>query len=245
MKGNSMNKSKPAIALLCGIGIIISCIVSTGCKSTVRTRKVKESGFMDDYSILKRTKGDKAQLLYVNWDTDWNSYSKVYIEPITVWNTEGSPLEKVSEEEIEMLATIFYDALSKELSNEYEVVDGPGPNTLQIRLALTEAKKSNVPMHIVSTVMPIGMGISFAKRMATGTHSFVGKMAAEMEIRDAETDKLVVAAVAARVGEKMVISSEKMRRWGDVQTIANAWAKRMHERTIQARNGTLREELEL
>ena len=39
--------------------------------------------------------------------------------------------------------------------------------------------------------VPIGLGVSYAKDLATGTHAFVGKMAAEMEMRDAETGELI------------------------------------------------------
>jgi len=198
---------------------------------------------MNDYSILKRTKGDKAQLLYVNYKTDWNQYNKIYIEPITVWQTAGSPLADVDKEEVDNLATFFYNALRDELAKDYTVVNAPGPNTLKIRLALTEAEKSVVALDIVSTVVPVGLGVSYAKDLATGTHAFVGKMAAEMEMRDAQTDELVAAAVAARVGEKLVFDKEQLGKWGDVKDASLQWAQRLRERLAQARAGTLHQVL--
>lgn len=238
-----MKSVKAIVMVIAGVCTLCAGLMVTGCGTTARARKVKTSGFMNDYSILKRTKGDKAQLLYVNYKTDWKQYDKIYVEPITIWQTKGSPLADVDPDEVKNLASFFHAALVKELEKDYTIVNRAGPNTLRIRLALTEAEKSNVPLDIVSTVVPVGLGVSFAKDLATGTHAFVGKMAAEMEMRDAQTDELIAAAVAARVGEKLVFNTEQISKWGDVNDASLEWAKRLRVRLAQARAGTLQQEL--
>ena len=62
-------------------------------------------------------------------------------------------------------------------------------------------------------------------------------------MRDAQTDELVAAAVAARVGEKLVFDKEQLGKWGDVKDASLQWAQRLRERLAQARAGTLHQVL--
>ena len=77
-----MSTFKPIISMICCC-VIGAMVFTSGCGKTSRTRKVEKTGFMTDYSILKRTKGDRAQLLYVNYQADWKQYDSIYLEPIT------------------------------------------------------------------------------------------------------------------------------------------------------------------
>lgn len=209
-----------------------------GCASTERARKVTTAGFLNDYSLLKRTKGDVAQLLYINDTVDWAAYDKIILEPVTIWRVPGSQLEDVSQEELNDLGRYFWTAIRDELAKDYTIVQQPGPKTMRFRIALTEAEKSRVAMDMVSSVIPIGIGLSAAKKMATGTHAFVGKATIEAEFKDASTQEVLAAAVATRVGGK-TIDSSKLKSWGDVHDAANAWAVRLRDHLAKARAGEL------
>ena len=109
---------------------------------------------------------------------------------------------------------------------------------MRIRIALTETDKSNVGLNAVTTIVPIGLAVNYAKVLATGTGTFVGKAAAECEIRSATTDELLAAAVAARVGQKN-LTPGKLGSWGDVKNAADTWAANLRERLTEARAKSL------
>jgi len=219
--------------------------VAAGCASTGKARKVKESGFQPaaNYALMKKTKGDIAQLLYVNPKANFKQYTKIIVDPVTIWRVPGSKMAELPEDQLHQVGAFFHDTLSAELAKEFTIVTEPQPGTLRIRAALTEATKSQVALNMITTVVPIGLAISYAKDIATGTHTFVGKAAAEMELTDATTGELIAAGVAARVGEK-TISSSKLSSWGDVKAAAEKWAENTRIKLAQARDGTLQIEFE-
>jgi hypothetical protein len=223
---------------------IVTVGMMSGCASTKQARKAVPSGFLkpDEYALMKRTKGDNAQLMYVNFDADWKKYKNVMIEPVTIWRVPGTKLETLSKEDLNMIGAFVYNALRDELSKDYTIVDKPGPATLKMRPAITEADKSVVALDMFTTVFPVGLAASEAKELATGTGTFVGQAAAESEIRDAQTGELLAAGVMARVGQKAVNTS-KMSSWGDVKSAAEAWAKRLRINLEKARKGELQAEL--
>jgi hypothetical protein len=220
------------------LSAITAVVVASGCATTERTRITTPSGFLKDYSLLKRTKGDVAQLIYVNPRADWKRYDKILLEPVTIWRVPGSRLEDLPQNELDQLGGFFHSALREELRKDYELVQAPESGAMRLRVALTEAQKSNVAMDLVSSIIPIGVAASYGKKLATGTHAFVGKATAELEIRDARTGELLAAAVATRVGGKS-FDAGKFSSWDDVREAAELWAARMRERLAEMRAGTL------
>ena len=236
---NKMTSTIPVLFCICLLG---QAMLTSGCAKTVRARKVTKSGFLDDYSQLKPTKGNElAQLLYIDFDTDWHAYSNIYIEPITIWTAKGNDMEGVDKGDLQKLADFFYAALVEQLEKDYNLVQGPGPGTLRIRFALTEADASNVPLDIVSSVVPTNLAADYVKYLATGTHMFVGKMGAEMELRDSISNERLGAAVFVRTGEKMDFSADTVNKWGDVHEASLQCAEILRLRFEQARNGTLKQ----
>jgi hypothetical protein len=225
-------------------GVLVS-VVAAGCASTGKARKVKESGFQpaQNYALMKKTKGDIAQLLYVNPKVNWKKYDKVMIDPVTIWRVPGSKMADIPEDQLQQIGAFFHDTLSAELGKDYKIVTKAEPGTMKIRAALTEATKSQVALNMITTVVPIGLAVSYAKDIATGTHSFVGSAAAEMELIDATTGELLAAGVAARVGEKTIASS-KLSSWGDVKAAAEKWSANTRAKLAQARSGTIEIEYE-
>ena len=211
----------------CAVTAMAMIVMLSAC-ATERARHVKPSGFLKDYSLLKKTEGDKAQLLYINEKVDWKKYDKIIIEPVTIWRVPGSKLEKAPQNELDMLGRYFYTAIRNELAKDYTIVDEPEVGAMRFRLALTEAQKSKVVLDIVSSVIPIGAVVSVGKRLATGTHSFVGKATVEAELSSATTGELLAGAVASRVGGKGY-DAGMFSSWSDVKKSADHWAARLRE----------------
>jgi len=112
-----------------------------------------------------------------------------------------SAFEGISAEDRQKLADDFYNALHKELSQDYRLVDQLGPGVMRIQVALTDAKGSSPVMDTISTVMPIGLAISQTKGLITGKPSFVGETQAEAKVTDGTNGHclppLSIAALAA------------------------------------------------
>jgi hypothetical protein len=85
--------------------------------------------------------------------------------------------------------------LSEELRNDFKVVSSPEPDTLRVQLAIVEAEPSSRVRNVISSVVPIGIGISAIKGAGTGKQTGVGEITAEFKVSDAVTGELLGAAI--------------------------------------------------
>jgi hypothetical protein len=209
---------------------------ATGCNTTRQARSVTESGFLRDYSQLQPGREDQAKLLYIAPNVQWLRYKTVCIMPVELWksNDPESPLGKLSPEDQKLLVDMLHTALREQLQQSYLVVGQPAADTLIVHCAITSADHSAPVRNLVSTVMPIGLGLSFLKSAAFGKGIGVGDVQVEMELLDPCTHQRLAAGVDRRVGTKAV-RSKFGGSWGDVQLAFEYWSKRLENRLIELR----------
>ena len=217
--------------------VLLLLLFLSGCQSTRQARSVEKTGFLDDYSILREGAQDEALLVYRNPGVDWITYSKVIIDPVTIWLGKDSQLNEVSPEDRERMANDLWSKLIDALKNDYQIVHTPGPGTMRIQAALTEAEESTIGLDTVSSVVPQMRVLSEAKYLATGTASFVGKASVEAKIIDAVTGNLLLAGVDRRAGSKNVKGS--LYTWNDVEEVNSYWANQLNYRLCKLRAMTL------
>ncbi len=231
----TVGKLRTAVTLFAVTAFCAVCFA--GCRTPMQTRDVKLSGFLGDSSGFTVGKSGQPQRYFLAPDARFEHYSRVMIDPVSIWASEGSALSKLPKEEAEALQSYLYGRLNEELSKDYTVVEQAGPGVLRLRVALTEAKGGSVVRNTISSILPIGLAISALKLAATGTHTAVGEADMELELLDSETGKRLAAAVDGRAGRK-VIASGNFTRWGDVKDAFDFWAQRTRERLEKLRNRT-------
>jgi len=216
------------------------CLVAVlaGCAATHQAPSAKPSGFLRDYSQLREGRPGEALLVYIKPDVDWRRYDKMMIEPVAIWGggAKSGTLEDVPHEEEQVLVDYFDAALREELGKDYKLVDRPGPGVLRLRVAITEAEGSTVPLDVLSTFVPQMRTLSGVKRVATGTAAFVGKAGAEGEIKDSMSDERLAAAVDRQAGQKR--AKGVLETWDDVQGAFDHWAQRVRARLAELRSGS-------
>jgi hypothetical protein len=222
-----------AVALTAGLLLGL-----TACNTTRQARSVTESGFLGDYSQLKKGKGDQAKLVYIAPDVNWNKYTKMYIEPVALWKGDetNSPLGELSKENQQLLVNYFYTSLNNELQKSYTIVDQPGPDTLVLRAAITEAKKSGPVRNLMTTIVPFGIAANLLKTAAFGKGIGVGDVQVEGELLDGATNQRLMAAVDRRVGTK-ALRTKFDGTWGDVKLSFDYWSEKLESRLVELRAG--------
>jgi Protein of unknown function (DUF3313) len=219
------------------IGGFALALAATGCAATRQARSVEPSGFLRDYSQLRPGKEGEALLVYIRPGVTWTKYDKIFLEPVTIWGdaVKTGTLQSVSKEEAQVTADYPDASLRHALSRDYRLVDGPGPGVLRLRVALTEAEGSTVPLDVLSTVVPQLRMLSRVKQLATGTAAFVGKAGIEGEIQDSMTEERLAAAVDRQVGQKRLRGVTNT--WDDVQGAFDYWSEHLRARLAELRNG--------
>ncbi len=197
-----------------------------------QARKTSTSGFLGDYSQLKPGQKGQAQLLYIDPAAEFSTYNAILMEPITVYaSAEDSALSRVPKDQIQELVNYLDATVREHLAGDYKFVTEPGPGTMRLRVALTEAQGAKVGLNAVSSITPIGLALGGLKKAVTGASTGVGSTRAEMELLDAQTGKRLAAAVDERVGGK--ISS--FSKWESAKQAFDYWAERLKARLAEFR----------
>jgi hypothetical protein len=219
-------------------GLLAAFLALAACsaQTTRQAPAVNASGFLGDYSRLQPGGPGRALLVYRAPDVNIAAYDKLILDPVTVWRPPGAT-DAVSRADLQRLADLLYGMLLSRLRTYYIMVQNPGPKTLRIRAALTEATPSSTSMDIVSQIGPITGAASRANAMATGTPGWVGAASAEIQVLDAETGKELFAAADRRFGEKTLTGSSDP--WADVTDTLALWADAVIGR-LQAEGGPTR-----
>ena len=227
-----MYTAKNPGATLAGAGwLLVLTIALTSCATTRQTEEVEPSGFLGDYSALREGGEDEAQLVYVNPETDFSRYRSIMIESVTV--RYASDASHLSAEDEQMLADYLYAALHEELGKSLEIVDQPGPDTMKLRAAISEARGAKVVANAITTIVPQLRLLSTLGGMATGTAVLVGEAAVEVDITDSQTGERLAAAVDERVGNKTIRGG--LGEWSHAKEVFEFWAARVAERLNELR----------
>jgi hypothetical protein len=211
-------------------------LAACSAQTTRQAPQALPSGFLGDYSRLQPGGPGRALLVYRAPDATLVGYDKVILDPVTVWRAPGTDTT-ISRAQLQRLADLLYGNFLTRLKTYYVIVQQPGPKTLRIRAALTEASPSSTTMDVMSQIGPIAGAVGEVKEIETGTPAWVGAASAELQVLDAETGKELFAAVDRRVGEKTLTGSSDP--WGDVNDTFRIWADGMIAR-MQAEGGPTR-----
>ncbi len=217
------------------IALLVFVFLS-GCAQTQQRRSVEGSGFLGDYSMLRKGEKDEALLIYKNPKADWAAYKKMMVEPVTIWLGEGSNLKKVSPENRQRLANELWAKLLEALKPDYEIVHLPGPGVLRIEAAITDAEASMPVLDTVSSIVPQLRLLTGAKGLIVGGKpGFVGEASVEAKITDAQSRELLAAAVDRRAGTKNI--KGVTNSWNDVEQAYQYWADKVRWRLCELRGG--------
>lgn len=225
------------------IGIAVAGLLGlTACRTTHQVGQDEKdfSGFLGDYSMLHRGESGEANYVYFAPAVNWNKYTKVYIRPVALWKSDepDSALGKLSPQNQQILVNYFHSALMDSLEKNFQVVNYAGPDVLVVRAAVTDARHSWPVMNLVSSVVPMGMAVSFTRQLITGTGTGVGRVMVEADFTDGQTGQRVAAAVDARAGTK-ALRTKFNSTWGDVKLAFDWWAERVGERLMKLKAGSV------
>jgi hypothetical protein len=214
------------IARRVGCALIFALILGglISCAAVEKPQEAKAKGFLSDYSKMREYDEENLpKKMYINPKANFGKYDKIILAPLSIWTLPGSSLEEIPQKELESIGWHYIEAMKRELSKNYVLIDKPMRGTMWVRFAMTEATGANQAMKTISTVLPIGLAMSAARKLATGTHSFVGSGSFEGEIRDAKTGELLFAYISKRAGGKSLTGAKGT--WGDVKAVIDVAAE--------------------
>jgi hypothetical protein len=184
-------------------------ILAAGCAAQ------KQSGFLNDYSILKPSKVISGALSYSKPDSDLAKYTQFIIDPVGVNFADAKKNGTYDPALLAQLTDYFRTQLINGLSKNYQVVDQPGPNVLRIQIAITGLKKAEPALNIHPATKLSGLGL--------------GGASVEAQAVDSQSGEVQMAFMQTRDGDRLALL-EGFQEWGHARQAMDFWASQLVKR---------------
>lgn len=193
---------------------------------TAFSADVPFSGFLGDptvYDLLKPGPEGGVKLRWLKPDVDFKKYNKFMVDSVIFFLADESEYKGLDPQEMKEMADEFNKELAAALEGKYPIVAEPGPDVARIRFAITNIRPSKPGISAVTSIIPIGLGVSIIKKGASGGWSGSGETAAELMVLDTMTNEVIAIAV----DQQTAAFSERFSAWGSAKDAFKFWSERL------------------
>lgn len=133
-------------------------LVLSGCSSN---KNIRYSGFLDDYSDLEPDPDFEGVMVAKADAETLKKYKKFIIEPVSFYLSQNTDLgpNDIDPEVVQKATSYLHDAVIKDLSPDYPVVNKPGVDVARLRFALTAVELNRKDMGVANYI-PVGLVIT-------------------------------------------------------------------------------------
>ena len=226
-------------AVKAGMALVMICIFAafiTSCASTGSTAKKSGPGFLGNYAQnLQPGPDGGAKMRWLKSGVNFAKYDKIILEHVVFFLDDTSQYKGIDTAEMDELAKKCDLALVNALKDAYTIVTEPGPDVVQIRMAITDLKQSSPVRSSISTVTmvtPIGLGVNLLRKGATGKWTGSGETGSELMALDSMTGEVIAVAKDER-------SAGFTKRYGKLDSVEEAfkfWGERLRKFLDETKN---------
>ena len=184
------------------------------------------SGFLGssmEYKKLKPVPKDGAKLRWIKPGTDFKQYNKFMVDSVIFYMSDKSENKGIDPELMKEMADSFNKELVAAFKDKYPIVSEPGPDVARIRIAITNIKQSRPGISAVTSVVPVGLGISIIKKGATGGWTGSGETGAELMALDSTTNDVIVMGV----DQQQADFTSRFSKYGSANDAFKFWSERI------------------
>jgi hypothetical protein len=184
--------------------------------------------FLGEYS-KNLTPGPKggAKLRWVKPGVDLAKYKKFMIDYVVFAFADDSESKVINGDEMKKLGDACTLAIIDALKDKYPVVSEPGQDVMRLKFAIVDLKQSRPGVSAITSVIPVGLGLSIIKKGATDSWSGSGATTSQWMVIDSMTDEVIgVAEDEYKAG-----FTERFSKWGSAEEAFKYWGKRIRQIT--------------
>ena len=203
-----------------GLVILLAGVFLHGCAAAP---KDTTTGFLKEYPQFQAGPSDGIDQIYTKPGMDLKKYKRVMLDEARFFLKKDAASQGLQASELKELSDTFHKAVFEAMGTAYPLVSAPGNDVLRVRLAITDIETSNPAMSGITTVLPVGLAVSVAKKAATGSYTGVGGASMEVEFLDSMTNERLAAGIDTFNGSKM----SGFSKLGATKEAFEFWAKRL------------------
>lgn len=216
-------KIMTAVLAISLVSLYVSC-ASTESQTKGSEAVPQTEGFLDGYykDLQPGPKGG-AKMRWLKPGVDFGKYNKIMLDSVVFFLAADSDYKGINAQEMKELADGCDKQVVDALKGTYPIVAEPGPDVLRLRFAITDLKQSRPVLSAVTSVVPIGLGISLIKKGGTGSWSGSGATSAELMALDSMTNEVIAVAQ----DERSAGFTERFSKWGSAEDAFKFWGERI------------------
>ena len=188
-----------------------------------------DSKFIDNMPQLAKDSERAGAMIWTKPGVNRAAYTKVMIEPITIFISPNSEYQDLDANELKALADGFNETLIKTLEPEIAVLNKAGPGVMYMRAALTNVKLAQKKRGLLSYT-PIGL-VATAVADAAGARISLKDAAVEIEMLDSTTGE----RLGVLIDKAPTAPGNETLSWDSINEVFKYYAERFKARTLSAK----------
>jgi hypothetical protein len=185
---------------------------------------------------LKQDKPNSESWTYIKPAINLTAYKSVMVDPTIVYTGPDAEFSNISAADRQKFASLLTNTVRTEMARSFPVVSRAGPGVLRLRLTLVGMQATVGGVATATRVSPIGLAMNSIKSVAGKKGTLSGSMLFAVELSDAKTGELQVAALRRRAPDALDIPST-LSTEDTAKAIARDLAKHLRERLDAAVHG--------
>ncbi|MEN6463559.1 MAG: DUF3313 domain-containing protein [Syntrophaceae bacterium] len=177
------------------------------------------------YNVLQPGPKGGAEKRWLKPGVNFGKYNKVMLESVVFYLAGDSDYKGIDPQVMKDLSDKFNLTVANAIKDKYPIVTQPGPDVVILRPAITNLEQSRPVLSGVTSVVPIGLGISIIKRGAAGSWTGSGETGMAMMAVDSMTNDVVAAAE----DRQHAGFTERFSKYGSAEDAFKFWADRLRK----------------
>ena len=154
-------------------------------------------------SKMTQDKANSESWTYVQPREVFTKYRTVIVDPTAVYQGADAQFDGIDSADRYKAASVITDELRKELIKTFPSPAKPQADTLRLKVTILGATKTKGGIATATRVTPIGFGLSAVKSALGKPGTFTGSVLFAVELYDAKTNQLLLAAVRRRTPDPL------------------------------------------
>jgi hypothetical protein len=154
-------------------------------------------------SKMTQDKANSESWTYVQPREVFIKYRTVIVDPTAVYQGADAQFDGIDSADRYKAASVITDELRKELVKTFPSPAKPQADTLRLKVTILGATKTKGGIATATRVTPIGFGLSAVKSVLGKPGTFTGSVLFAVELYDAKTNQLLLAAVRRRTPDPL------------------------------------------
>ena len=201
--------------------LLIGIMLLAGCATTPQ-----KTAFLGEYyKNLQPGPDGGAKMRWVKPGVDFTKYKKFMVDYVVFVLADDSEYKVINGAEMKTMADVCTLAIIEALKDRYPIVSEPGPDVARFRFAIVDLKQSRPVLSAVTTVVPVGLGISLVKKGATDSWTGSGATTSQVMVLDSATNEVIAVAE----DEYKAGFTERFSKWGSAEEAFKYWGKRIRK----------------